>query len=70
MAVRVVRLGRADVLELVHAAALRAALDGAVARGGQPDHHVAVGGRARAAEVLLVAEGLDDDRVVEGACAR
>ena len=57
-----------DVFELVHAAALRAALDGSVARRGQPDDDVGVGGRAGAAEVLLVAIGLDDDWVREGSC--
>lgn len=57
---------RTDVLHLVHGAALWAALDGALARAGQPDDDVGVGGAAGAADILLVAEGLDCDRVVEG----
>lgn len=59
---------RADILEFVHRAALGAALDGTVARHGQPERHVAVGRAAGAAQVLLVAEALDDDRVVHRAC--
>jgi hypothetical protein len=58
----------ADVLHLVDGAALGAALDGAVARGGEPDDNVRVGGVAGAALVLLVAEGLDDDGVVQRSC--
>jgi hypothetical protein len=60
----------ADVLHLVDGAALGAALDGAVARGGEPDDNVRVGGVAGATLVLLVAVGLDDDGVVQRACGR
>jgi len=56
-----------DVLELVSGAAFGAALDGAVARCGQPDDVVRVDWVAGAAEVLLVAVGLDYDWVVERA---
>ena len=63
-----VRVLRTDILELVDASALRAALDRSVARAGQPDNDVGVDGAAGAAEVLLVTEGLDYDGVVEGAC--
>lgn len=58
----------ADVLHLVDGTALGAALDGAVAGGGEPDDNVRVGRVAGAAKVLLVTEGLDGDRVVERAC--
>lgn len=67
VAVAVVALLRADVVHLVDGAALGAALDGAVARAGQPDDDVGVGRVAGAAKVLLVAEGLDGDGVVDGA---
>lgn len=67
MSMSVMAVRRPDVLELVDAAALGTALDGAVARGGQPDDDVAVGGAAGAAAVLLVAERLDDDRVLQRA---
>jgi hypothetical protein len=59
---------RAHVFHLVYAAALGAALDGAVAGHDEPCDDVGVGGAARAAGVLLVAERLDDDGVVEGTC--
>lgn len=65
VAMAVVR--RSDVLQLVRASALGAPLDRPVAGGDEPVHYVRVGGEARAADVLLVAEGLDDDRVGEGA---
>ena len=58
----------ADVLHLVDGTALGATLDGAVAGGGEPDDNVRVGRVAGAAKVLLVAEGLDGDGVVERAC--
>jgi hypothetical protein len=58
----------ADVLHLVDGTALGAALDGAVAGGGEPDDNVRVGRVAGAAKVLLVTEGLDGDGVVERAC--
>ena len=57
-----------DVLHLVDGTALGATLDGAVAGGGEPDDNVRVGRVAGAAKVLLVAEGLDGDGVVERAC--
>lgn len=63
----VVALGRADVVHLVDGAALGAALDGAVAGAGEPDDDVGVGRVTGAAKVLLVTEGLDGDRVVDGA---
>ncbi len=55
------------ILHLIRAAALRAALHRAVARARQPDDDVRVDGAACAADVLLVAEGFDDDGVCEGA---
>ena len=64
----VTRVLRPDVFELVHAAALRAALDRTVAGCRQPDDDVRVGGGAGAAKVLLVAVGFDDDWVGEGSC--
>ena len=67
VAVSVAIVLRSDVLHLVDAAALGAALDGAVARRGEPDDGVRVDGVAGAAEVLLVAKRLDDDGVVERA---
>jgi len=63
----VARVLWSDVLELVSGAALRAALDGAVAGCRQPDHVVGVDWVTSAAEVLLVAVALDYDRVVERA---
>lgn len=68
VAVAVVR--GSDILHLVDGAALGAALDGAVARGGEPEDDVRVRRAAGAADVLLVAEGFDADGVVEGACSR
>ena len=65
VAVRVL-LG-ADVVQLVCRAALGAALDRAVARGREPDDVVGVCWEARAADVLLIAEGLHHDWVVERA---
>lgn len=56
----------ANIIHLVDPTTLRAALDRAIARGGQPDDIVGVGGEAGAAEVLLVTKGLDDNGVVEG----
>lgn len=58
----------ADVLHLVDGTALGATLDGAVAGGGEPDDNVRVGRVAGAANVLLIAEGLDGDGVVERSC--
>lgn len=55
----------ADILQLVRRAALRAALNGTPAGDGEPDGNVGVDGTAGAADVLLVAEALDHDRVVE-----
>lgn len=59
-----------DVFHLVDTATLGAALNGAVTRGGQPDDVVGVDGVAGAAEVLLVAKGLDDNGVVDGSCVQ
>ena len=59
---------RAHVLELVDGAAFLAALDGPVAADGQPERDVAVGRRAGAAQVLLVAEAFDYYWVVHRAC--
>ena len=56
---------RTDVFHLVYTAALGAALDGTIAGGGQPDDVVGVDWVAGAAEVLLIAKGLDNDGVVE-----
>lgn len=67
VAVLVVGLRRANVLQLVDRAALGAALNRAVAGGGEPDDVVGVGRAAGATDVLLVTEALDDDRVVESA---
>ena len=57
----------AHVLHLVHTSALGATLDGSVAGGCEPDDDVGVCWVAGAADVLLVAEGLDDDWVFESA---
>lgn len=54
-----------NVLHLVHTAALWAALDRALAGSGEPDDNVRVDGVTGAAEVLLVAEGLDSDGILE-----
>ena len=66
VAVLVVRFGRANVVKLVDAAALWAALDRPVAGGGEPDDVVRVRRAASAANVLLVTERTHDNRVVEG----
>jgi hypothetical protein len=65
VAVAVVALRRANVVHLVDGAALRAALDGAVAGGSEPDDNVGIGGVTGAAKVLLVTERLDGDGVVK-----
>ena len=64
----VVVVGGTNVLHLVDGTALGATLDGAVAGGGEPDDNVRVGRVAGAADVLLIAEGLDGDGVVERSC--
>jgi hypothetical protein len=56
VAVVVVALLGANVVHLVDGTALGAALDGAVAGGGEPDNDVRVGRVTGAAEVLLVTE--------------
>lgn len=61
---------RSNVLELVYAAALWASLNWAVAGSRQPDDIVGVNRETGAAEVLLVAEGLDSDGVVESSCTK
>lgn len=63
-------LRRAHIFHLINTAALRAPLNRAIPARREPDDHVAVGRAAGAAQVLLVAEGLDDDGVVEGALTR
>lgn len=60
----------ADVLHLVDATALWAALKRAVAGHSQPDDTVRVGGAASAASELLVAERLDGDWVFKRAWTR
>lgn len=57
-----------NVLHLVNGTALGAALDGAVAGGGEPDDNVGVGRVTGAAKVLLVTEGLDGDGVLKRSC--
>lgn len=64
----IVALRRANVLEFVDGAAFWAALNGSVAGGSEPDDNVGVRWAAGAADVLLVAEGLDYDRVLHCAC--
>ena len=59
-------MGRAHVFHLVDAAALGAALDGALLGHAEPEHVVRVGGEAGAAGELLGAEGFDCYGVVEG----
>lgn len=61
-------LGGANVVHLVDAAALRAALNRAVLADGEPDGDVRIGRAAGAAEVALLAERRDGDRVVKGTC--
>lgn len=68
VAVVVVALGGANVLHLVDGTAFGAALDGAVAGGGEPDDNVRVGGVTGATKVLLVTERLDGNGVVDRAC--
>lgn len=58
----------ANIIHLVDASALGAALNGAALADGEPDGGVGVGGVASASEVALFTEGLDGDGVVEGAC--
>lgn len=55
-----------NVLHLVHATALWAALNRAFARGRKPDDNVRVDWVTSAAEVLLVTERLDSDGVLKG----
>ena len=62
-------LGGTDILHLDAVAALGAALERALAARDEPVCHMAVRWHAGAADVLLVAEGADGDRVVERACA-
>lgn len=64
----IVRVLGTNVIHLVDTTALGAALDGAVARAGEPDDVVGVGRVAGATEVLLVTVRLDNNGVVEGSC--
>ena len=57
----------ANVLHLVHASALWAALNGSIAGCCEPDDNVGVYWISGAAEILLVTEGLDGDGVFERA---
>lgn len=59
---------RSDILHGVNRAALWTALHRSLAGGCKPYGHMAVCGRAGAADILLIAEALNDDRVVESAC--
>lgn len=68
VAVSVVALLGTDVVHLVDGAAFGAALNGAVARHGQPVDDVRVGGGAGATDVLLVTERADDNGVLHGSC--
>jgi hypothetical protein len=67
--VSVVALCGTNVVHLVDGAALRAALDRAVARHGQPSDNVRVGGAAGATDVLLVTERANDNGLLHGACS-
>lgn len=59
---------RSNVLQLVDAATLWAALNWAVARCCQPNNVVRVNRVTSAAEVLLVAKRLDKNRVLKSSC--
>lgn len=62
----VVGLLRSNVVHLVDGTTLRAALDGAVLGGGQPDDGVGVDGESSASEVTLLSERWNDDGVLHG----
>jgi len=67
--VRVV-VGRANIMHLVRRTALHAASHGLFTGKGDPEHFVRVGRAAGAANVLLVAGGIDHNGVLHGAyCA-
>jgi hypothetical protein len=59
---------RSHVLHLDNISALRAALDRAFARDNHPELMVSICGDTSAADVVLVAERLDQDRVFHGPC--
>jgi hypothetical protein len=61
----VMALLRTDVVHLVGGATLRTALDWTVLGHGEPDDNVAISRVASAAQVALLAEGLDGDGVFE-----
>lgn len=61
-------VGRADIVHLVRRAALHAARHGLLAAQSDPDDVVRVSRAASAANVLLLASGVDDDGVLEGSC--
>ena len=63
-------VGGANVVHLVRRAAFHAARYGLLAAQGDPENVVRVGGAACAADVLLLAGGVDDDWVLEGACLK
>jgi hypothetical protein len=63
----VVALCRTNVVHLVDGTTLRAALDRAIARHGQPSNNVRVSRAAGATNVLLVTERANDDGFLHGA---
>ena len=67
MVVRVRVLRWSDIVHLVGRSALHAARHGLLAGEGDPEDVVRVGGAARAADVLFVTGGVDDDGVLGGA---
>lgn len=66
--VSVAIIQRSNILQLVHAATLWAALNWTVARCGQPDDIVGVDWVTRTANILLVAIGLDSNGILESSC--
>jgi hypothetical protein len=60
-------VGGANVVHLVRRAAFHAARYGLFAAQGDPENVVRIGGATRAADVLLLASGVDNDGVLEGA---
>lgn len=68
--VGVVALLGTNVFHVVDGAALRAALNRAVARHGQPSDDVRVSRAAGATNVLLVAERANGNGLLHGACSK